>query len=507
MYAFLMKNDLITKTIFLEFLFCPKNIWLKLHKPELMKLFVLSEFERHLLEQGNEVDSYARNLFPGGVEAVATGERAVEETSRYMVTGVPAIFQATFIVDGFMARSDVLAYDKKSDKWDLYEVKGTNAIKENVSLRDHIDDLTFQAEVLKRAGINVGKYFIIHLDKDYVRRGDLNVKEIFKIEDKTKEVLEKLPLIEEKMEMSKKYLMSEKEPEGGCECIYKGRSQHCTTFEYSNPQVPKYGVHDLARIGSSKKKLVSLVESETYELKDIPPHIELSEIQWNQINVFLKDKPIVKKESIKEALEKLVFPLYFFDYETFSPAIPVFNGYKTYGRIPFQFSLHVLNELNEELTHHEFLQEELKDPSEEVIKLLSRFISQKGTIIAWNKSFEAGVNKEIIERHPAQKEIIERMNDKLYDLMDIFKDQLYVHPSFRGSVSIKKVLPALVADISYENLGIKEGGQASDAWWKMVSGTTSKHEKEKTASDLKIYCGLDTLAMYKVWKYLYDLTN
>ena len=30
--------------------------WLKLHKPELLEQFAPSEFERHLMEQGNEVD-------------------------------------------------------------------------------------------------------------------------------------------------------------------------------------------------------------------------------------------------------------------------------------------------------------------------------------------------------------------------------------------------------------------------------------------------------------------
>jgi hypothetical protein len=500
-----MKSHLISKTIFLEFLFCPKNIWLKLHKPELLKLFSLSEFEKHLLEQGNEVDAYARNLFSGGVEAVSTGERAAEETLRYMATGVPAIFQATFIADGFIARNDVLARDSKSGKWDLYEVKGTNTIKENVPLRDHIDDLAFQASVLKRSGVSIGKYFIVHLNKEYVRRGELDVKEVFKIEDETEKVLAKLPEIEKLMEASKEYLNRNKEPMGGCDCIYKGRSQHCTTFEYSNPHVPKYGVHDLARIGSSKKKLQSLVESETFSLHDVSEDFKLSDIQWNQINVHKKDLPIINKENIKEALENLVFPLYFFDYETFAPAIPVFNGYKTYQRIPFQFSLHVLDKPKGNLEHFEYLQEELKDPSEEVAELLGSYIGPKGTIVTWNKSFEAGVNKEIAWRLPRHLALIERINGMLYDLMDIFKDQHYVHPKFRGSTSIKKVLPALIPDFSYDDLEIKEGGQASDAWWRMVSGAMPRSEKEKVAKNLKIYCGLDTEAMYKVWKHLFEL--
>ena len=66
----------------------------------------------------------------------------------------------------------------------------------------------------------------------------------------------------------------------------------------------------------------------------------------------------------------------------------------------------------------------------------------------------------------------------------------------------KKVLPALVPKLSYKELGIQDGGQASDAWWAMVSPATKFEESEKISADLKKYCGLDTYAMYAIWKHL-----
>jgi hypothetical protein len=47
----------ISKSTFLQFQICPKDTWLRLHKPELVQKFTLTEFDKHLLEQGNEVDS------------------------------------------------------------------------------------------------------------------------------------------------------------------------------------------------------------------------------------------------------------------------------------------------------------------------------------------------------------------------------------------------------------------------------------------------------------------
>ena len=58
----------ISKTTFLEFLYCPKNIWLKFNRPDLLENFEPSDFEKHLMEQGNVVEATARELFRGGIE-------------------------------------------------------------------------------------------------------------------------------------------------------------------------------------------------------------------------------------------------------------------------------------------------------------------------------------------------------------------------------------------------------------------------------------------------------
>ena len=484
---------------------CPKNIWLKLHKPEMVKLFALSPFELQLAEQGNEVEAYARNLFPGGVLVTETGDEAVRETVRFMLAKVPAIFQATFVVDGFITKVDVLAYDKKNECWDIHEIKGTNSIKEEGSDRSHIDDLSFQASVLKRAKVNVGRYFLIHLNKEYVRAGDLEIDKIFLVEDMSEKILSRLPQTEQQMEAAREYLTKTKEPTIGCDCILNGRSSHCSTFKYSHPKVPEYSIHDLSRIGSSKKKLLAMVEREIYSLDDVPADIELSDIQTNQLRVHRTQNPMIDLDNIRGELEGLKFPLYFLDYETFAPAIPMFSGYSPYNRIPFQFSLHILRDASSKPEHVEYLHEKRTDPSDPIAELLAKHITPEGTVISWNKSFEQGVNRELANRVPDQRATLERINAQMYDLKDIFHKQYYVHPEFRGKTSIKKVLPALVPGVRHADLNIKEGGQASDAWWQMISPTTNPAEQKKIASDLKTYCELDTRAMYDIWKHLMDL--
>lgn len=495
----------ISKTTYLECLHCSKNTWLKLHRPDLHRHFQLSEFEKHLLEQGNEVDSIARNLFPGGVEVVGTGDEACQETVRLMTAKAPTLFQATFIVDGFIARNDALVYDAEHSCWNLYEVKGTNSLKENTGDHDHIDDLAFQASVLRRANIPIGKYFLVHLNKNYVRQGELDIPALLLVEEQTDKVLARLKTTEEQMGTVKAYLLQTTEPTSECGCVYHGRSNHCTTFSYSNPDVPEYSVHDIARIGSSKKKLQSLVDSRIYDLAMIPEDTGLSDIQWNQVRAHQQNKTTVDLPSIGEILSQLAFPFYFLDYETFAPAIPIFDGYKPYQRIPFQLSLHILETPTGTLQHIEYLHPDRSDPSLAVAQLLQQHIKPGGTVITWNKSFEAGVNGEMGQRLQAFHEFMQSVNSMLFDLREIFQKQHYVHPKFYGSTSIKKVLPALLPDLKYDALGIQEGGQASDAWWKMVSPATLADESKQIASDLREYCGFDTYAMYAVWKELHQL--
>jgi len=492
---------LISKTTFLDALNCPKNTWLKLHDPHLLEGCVLSDFERHIMEQGNEVEAHARFLFLDGIEVATTGEDAQKETARLMEQKAPALFQATFITDGFIARNDVLTYDADTNNWNLYEVKGSNSLKEEgMSDRDHITDLAFQAVVLKRSNVPVGRYFVIHLNKEYVRSGALDIKALFTVDDVTDKVLARMPEVEPQMEGTREYLLRTDEPKGACDCVYKGRKKHCTTFQYSNPNVPEYSVHDISRI--SEKKLNLFVERGIYDLKDIPEDFELTKNQKNQVQAYKKQEPTIIAEDIKKEIGNLKYPLYFFDYEAFGPAVPAFNKYSPYRRVPFQFSLHILDAPGAEIRHVEYLHDSRTDPTDKVAALLKEHILPGGTVVVWHKSFEAGVNKEIADRLPEYAPFFERVNASLYDLKDVFQKQFYIHPGFQGRAGLKKVLPVLVPDVRYDGLMIQEGGQAADAWWKMVSPETPTAEHEKIAADLKKYCGLDTYAMVVIWEHL-----
>ncbi|HRY62154.1 MAG TPA: DUF2779 domain-containing protein, partial [Candidatus Paceibacterota bacterium] len=416
----------------------------------------------------------------------------------YIKDKKPVIFQPVFQKDGFLAAVDILEYDSKHGTYIINEVKSSNEIDEKV----HFFDLAFQVNLLRRCGLNIAKINLIHLNKEYVRSGDIDLAGVFKIDNITDEINELQDQVEGEMAAAKEYLAKETEPNGYCCCITKGRSGHCTTFSHANPNVPEYSVHDIARIGSSKRKLEELIDSGIFHIKDIPEDMEFSEIQRNQIDSYIHDKVLIKKEEIKKELSGLVFPLYFLDYETYPCAIPRFSGFSPYQQIPFQYSLHVVRAQNEEPEHYEFIHVGKDDPSEHLFKTLSGHIGLVGSVIVWNKKFESKINKEIGLRIPEAASFMENVNSRIYDLMDVFSKQLYVHKDFYGSCSIKCVLPVIVPLLSYKDLEIREGGTASQSWNTITTGDITQKEKDVIVKNLLNYCELDTYAMYAIWNVL-----
>lgn len=488
----------VSKTDYILYRECAKDAWFKIHQPELYFSKELSEFAKALIETGNEVELEARKLFSDGILIEGRDEKAQQETLNYIDRKTPTIFQAVFAKDGFLAATDILQWDKILNSWILSEVKATNATK----TKDHIPDLAFQANVLRKCGLDVNVVRVIHLNPEYTRKGELDLTQLFTIEDVTELVNNISDEVALDMQTALQYLSSSNEPAGQCSCVYKGRSNHCTMFAHINPDIPKYSVHDLARIGNSKKKLEDLIDTGVYVLDDIPEDFKLSEIQSNQVLSHKIGRPMVNQVEIGNELSKLIFPLYFLDYETYPCAVPRFDGFSPYNQIPFQYSLHILESPTSKLIHKDSLFTGTTDPSTEFVNSLKKDIGNTGTILVWNKVFECNINLLLAKRIPAEKAFIENLNGRVFDLMELFNRQLYVHPEFKGKTSIKSVLPVLAPELSYKKLEIQEGGTASQEWNKITTLQGTETERQQIAENLKKYCELDTYAMYAIWKHL-----
>lgn len=498
---------LISKSKFLDYLTCPKDAWFRMHKPEL-KEFEVSSGLQNTFDQGYEAEEYAKQLkvFSGFVEVKTKGIESKKEVDDLITSKVPAIYQPTFIADGFIIRCDMLVWDKETSKWDLYEIKSSTK-RHDTGARDHLSDASFQAIVLERYGIAVGKIFIVHLNSEYIKNGELDVENLFVLNDSTSKVAARRVTVGPEMKEAKKYLTQESEPKSGCDCLYRGRSSHCATTHISHDSIPEYSVHDLAYIGKSPDKLRSLIEKGIYHIHDIEDVSNLTEKQQNQVMVHKSDTEMIDKKEIENVLNSYTYPLYFFDYETYAPAIPIYNGFFPYQRIPIQFSLHILDKKGGEVRHVEYLEINNVDPSETVAKMLIEHIEPEGTILAWNVSFEKGVTTELALRLPQYETTLSRMCGQMQDLMDIFSNQHYVHKSFKGKIGIEPVMNTLLPDMTYEHLPYT-GADVGFVWWNdIVNNGKEPEEREKKRHLILEYCKQDTFVMVEIFRILNEIIH
>lgn len=494
------KNSPITKSDFLRYLECPAYFWFFKKKPEVLTEQELSDFDKELIKNGQAVELWARKLFPRGVLVKSKEAAAIKETQELLKEDQKAIFQATVQAENLYAMVDILEWDEDQGHWIINEVKATSSKEKKKE--EQLNDATFQYIVAKKAGLDVGRVNLIELNKEFRKHGEIKPRELLKITDITEKVKELEKEIQLLIPGMQQMIESEREPLP-CDCIYKSRNNHCPAFKYLYPDVPDYSVHDIVRIGLSLKRLEALVEDGHYTLEDVPEDFELTEYQRNHVQVTQTKIPIIKPQEIQEKLDELEYPLYFLDYETYPTAVPIYDGCAPYQQVPFQFSLHVLRAPHEALEHYEYLHTDPEShPMIALANTLKKMMGKEGSIIVWNKKFEEKCNEDLADLMPDCAESFRDYNQRLFDLMEIFSKQLYLHPDFKGGFSIKDVLPVLVPQMSYTNLNVRDGSMAMNAWKKMMFEAVNEKEKEQLKKDLLEYCKLDTLAMVKIFEVL-----
>ena len=373
-------------------------------------------------------------------------------------------------------------------------------MKSGTAVKDeYLQDVCFQKLVFERAGYRVGTLSIVHINSDYVRRGGIDPAQFFTTEDVTEAAGAIEADVSAAILRAKEVLaLPDLPPPDRFPCSCSPKDGPCPTYCF--PNLPDQSVYFLCGIRRDKAR--KLYESGMRRVVDVPDDFPLTDAQCAQVLAAKRGAPIIDATSIRAILGGLSYPLSFLDYETFYPALPFFDGLCPYQQMPFQFSLHVLPAPGAALEHHAFLARDFKNTMPALACALRKHLPEAGHVIVWNKSFEMGRNKEMASFLPEYRSFFESVNGRVFDLMEIFRNQHYVHAGFRGSSSIKKVLPVLVPNLSYKDLEIQEGATASLAWYRMVTSEAAKADRDRVYKNLLDYCRLDTLAMVEIFRFL-----
>jgi hypothetical protein len=488
-------NDIyLSKSLFIRGLQCHKSLYLHKHHPELKDKIPPSR--EALFESGHEVGLLAQKLFSGGIIIPYdpdSYDRQVALTKEAISKGATTLYEPAFQFDDVFVKVDIL--HKGKDGWGLYEVKSSTSIKDV-----YIPDAAVQYHVVKGAGLPVSGVFLVHINNQYVREGDIEVDKLFTINDVTLEVRQIQDTIEEELDTQKTMLRGEM-PRIDIG-LYCRDPYDCDFIGHCWGHIPEGSVFSIK--GSSKLPF-TLYNRGIIDLKDVPIHM-LSAGQKLQVEATLEKKVFISKESIKAFLDSLWYPLYFLDFETFSTPIPLFDGTRPYQQVPYQYSLHYLENKSTSLKHHEYLAPPGVDPRRRLAEKLIGDIPPNACVLAYVASFEKGVLMSLAGWFPEYRPRIENIIDNLVDLALPFQKRYLYHWQFNGSYSLKIVLPALVPDLTYQGLEIKDGDMAMQAYTKMQT-SHDPAEIERIRNALLEYCSLDTLGMVRIVEKLKEMAG
>lgn len=349
----------------------------------------------------------------------------------------------------------------------------------------------------QRAGEDVSKCSVMYVNNQSQYP---NLDDFFLLNDVTSEIELRLPMISAQV-VNLQEMMKGEIPEidigAHCndpyECQFKN---HC----WNERGIKSPSIFEIPGFG---KKAWELYREGIISLLD--PRLEgLNEKQSKVIEVIRRNKTWIDKEAIRNELCNWKWPLHILDFETFGPAVPIYKGIHPYQQVPFQFSCHVLDRIDCEPTHVEFIHDTSADPRSYVAKALVEAIGESGSIVAYNKSVEIRAIEQLADYCPEMSETLRGWSVRFVDPLQIVRAFVY-SPNFKGSYSIKKVAPALLgADFIYDELDVAGGQEAQASFRRLISDETSPKEKEDIKEKLLKYCAMDTMSLAMLVKWLFS---
>ena len=480
-------SPFISKSKYLNGLQCHKLLWFYYNAKDQIPAFDAQTQE--IFDQGHLVGDLAKRLYPNGIEiaGAANDFGKLLALSKEALSQRRPLFEAAFKSGNAFARADILNPVGKND-WEIIEVKSSTEVKDV-----NLHDLALQRYVYEGAGLSIAKCFILHINNEYVRKGEVESKKLFTKTEVTNEVGDLLRSVPVNLRTMQDVIRQKNFPEieigPHCSDPYGCPLQElCWKFLPENNPLTLYYFN--------KAKAFELIHNGQLDIQKLPPSANLGDKQRIQIDAQRSRKPHVDKEGIRKFLERIEYPLYYLDFETMGTAIPLYDDVRPYEQIAFQYSLHIVDSEGKKPRYESYLADGKSDPRLEILKKLKKLLGDHGSIVAYNAPFEKDKLKKASDVFAEYAKWYQSVEPRFLDLLAPFKSFYYYHPDQHGSASIKAVLPVLTGK-SYKGLEIAEGGTASLEYLRVTYGDVDEKERQKVRRQLEKYCALDTEGM--IW--------
>ena len=380
-------------------------------------------------------------------------------------------------------RPDVLR--RASSSWNLYEVKAVT-YKEKPDKCEHLErlqDVAIQVYVLRKAGWQIDRAFLTFLNPECLYP---HLENLFIHQDVSSDIL---PILESlPREIAKLNLSLSRGQEPGIDIgEYCLQPRECPFKTYCWKHVPSPSIFDIPRCG---KKAWDLYRAGTLRIEDLLPD-EFTDVQCRMIQSIQGKRRIIDKTLVREELLKWDYPLISLDFEAIDYPIPKFAGMKSYQKLPFQFSCHTQEMPNGGRSHFEYLHENESDPRSPLTQALLSNFPEKGSVIAYNMSYERGILEDLANFFPQYRERLLRISERLVDPLPLIRKAVH-DPAFLGSFSLKRVAPALLGEKGeYAHMAITEGMGAVMKYGELI-GLPPGEQKLELKRQLEQYCQKDT---------------
>ena len=528
------------------------------HRYQTQALDLMPRFHKLKDEESDDDDDVL-------VKAELDLPKALQDTVQAIRDHVPVLYQPTFQYGDCLVRADFMVWNGSS--YDLIEAKAKSGIRKSVkddgedkkigSIESKfINDVSFQNYVINLSLAQhwlpqLGNTYFAYLNKDYIKQWPLDItrlitqglawtsKEIEVIQ-RNKAIMIKVDdsllsdtVVEEKLSQMRSYLtLSEEEAN---KQFLRAGTKYLEYFWEDKPfgTVMGMGIHhsnasyvqDLYY--QWRTKISELTEDEIDGFND-----NAQNFISNYLVCKTSGKPLVNSGKIAEIFDWFKYPICFYDYETISVPVPLMDNTRPYMQTIVQYSLHKYYE-DGTMKHYGWVfvgewaysrrEITIKDnpnavdyECEQVITwsykdLLQQMIAdigadlQTSTFIVRHEWFENSRNKEVAKLFPDLADAFLTINANTYDLKKIVSEWYYFDPACKGSASIKKVLPVLVPDMSYDGMDIGRWDIAMRALHNLINNTTPENERDQIIKHLLLYCWQDTLAMVRIYEALKNI--
>jgi len=478
---------LLSKSTFIRSLQCQKSLYLYKNFYHLRD--AISQERQYVFERGHSVGRLAQQLFPGGVdvgwESPKDYEQSVIRTNQCISEGTRVIYEASFLWNNVLVAADILV--KEEQGWHIYEVKSSLGISETYLL-----DTALQLYITTKSGLEVRGISIIHLNRNYERQEELELDQLFHIEDVTHRAEERMNnivfgLIDARTTLSQSYIPDIKigpHCEAPYTCDFKG---YCGWN-----RMPASSIFEWTDLEEDQKW--NLFQNNILDFRDIPKDYPLKPFQNIGLQAKISGEVFYDKEAIKSYLDKILFPAAFLDIQVFRPAVPLTFGAYPYRKTPYGYALKVFE--GEGCVVH--LSDAGFDFEETFLKQFLDDTSNYKSLITFDKQWELNALKRISDRYPEYKDEIEKRLESVIDLSYIFKNRHFYHPKMKENL---RDLPSVFGLDMQEN---KDDKIKSDS----LAGTAFEHlykagdlmQAIEIKSMLKSYMRGNTEALELVYK-------